>query len=307
MFLQVEKVWPCGHLVKSACHTPQGELPCKHPCDASLDCGHQCPGTCGQCWGGRVHVTCKKKCGRVLPGCGHGCQLPCGTVCLPCKSKCQTTCRHSSCDQSCGMPCKPCHEPCPWKTCPHQECQSLCHKPCKPCPKPCGKKLKCGAEDAEEGNHVCSSFCGERCVCRVCDLKNVVPLSRDGVVLQEENKVVDEHSKLIELGCGHVFGVAALDSYALKACQSVSPCSVLVCPVDSCRRKVVESDCWRYAAWLRERNERLFFTSLHVNTQTHSTPLLKETRTRYIYIYIYRSYTSITNKPCNKALVCCFY
>ncbi|KAK7114307.1 NFX1-type zinc finger-containing protein 1-like [Littorina saxatilis] len=254
---EVEKVWPCGHLVKSACHTPQGELPCKHPCDASLDCGHQCPGTCGQCWGGRVHVTCKKKCGRVLPGCGHGCQLPCGTVCLPCKSKCQTTCRHSSCDQSCGMPCKPCHEPCPWKTCPHQECQSLCHKPCKPCPKPCGKKLKCGAEDAEEGNHVCSSFCGERCVCRVCDLKNVVPLSRDGFVLQEENKVVDEHSKLIKLGCGHVFGVAALDSYALKACQSVSPCSVLVCPVDSCRRKVVESDCWRYAALLRDRNKRL--------------------------------------------------
>ena len=43
---------------------------CSEPCTASLACHHQCRGTCGACFNGRVHRACQENCGRTLV-CGH--------------------------------------------------------------------------------------------------------------------------------------------------------------------------------------------------------------------------------------------
>ena len=253
-------MWPCGHLIKTACNGQRGEWPCNRPCDVTLDCGHVCKGTCGSCWSGRVHVACKEKCGRALPGCGHKCRLPCGTECLPCQEKsCGTSCRHSNCKQPCGTPCPPCSEACPWKSCRHQECDALCHQPCPPCTQPCGKKLKCGPQDPPEGQgHSCSGLCGEKCFCFTCDRKNFVPLVIDGVLTEEESVAVGEDTKLIKLPrCGHIFNVAVLDVYVTKKCQNLQPGCSLTCPVATCNKMILEADCWRYNRLLRERHDRL--------------------------------------------------
>ena len=256
---QVEKIWPCGHLVKSPCHTPFETLLCKHSCGVTLDCGHVCKGTCGTCWSGRVHVECKEKCGRELPGCGHKCRLPCGTECLLCLEKsCGTSCLHGNCKKLCGKPCPPCKEACPWKSCRHQECNALCHQPCPPCAQPCGKKLECGPQDPPEGQgHSCSGLCGEKCFCFTCDRKNFVPLVIDGVLTEEESVAVGEDTKLIKLPrCGHIFNVAALDVYVKGKCQSLPPGGSLTCPADTCDKMILEADYWRYHGLLRERHDR---------------------------------------------------
>ncbi|XP_070191480.1 NFX1-type zinc finger-containing protein 1-like [Littorina saxatilis] len=259
---EVERVWPCGHLVKSACNIPVGELPCDRACEATLDCGHVCSGTCGKCLGGRVHVSCKSKCSRVLPGCGHKCQLPCGTKCLPCKAKqCGTACRHSSCKQSCAVPCPPCMERCPWKTCKHQDCDSLCNQPCKPCPQPCEKKHNDRSGSSADPNHPeqhpCSGVCGEKCVCFICDKKDFVPVMIGNVLTEEESQIINEHTILVKLNCGHVFNVKVLDVYVNTKCPNLPPGKALTCPLATCNKMISETHCWRYARLLRERHDRL--------------------------------------------------
>ncbi|PVD21343.1 hypothetical protein C0Q70_19516 [Pomacea canaliculata] len=159
--VQVERTWPCGHLMKVPCNATPATRPCAQPCQAKLECGHVCQGTCGECWEGRVHKDCGKSCNKLLPGCGHVCPLPCGSKCLPCKEKtCQTRCKHGNCALVCGEPCKPCEERCPWK-CEHVTCQSFCHMPCQPCSLKCDQRLKCG--------HLCSGSCAEICLCYKCE------------------------------------------------------------------------------------------------------------------------------------------
>ncbi|KAK7497647.1 hypothetical protein BaRGS_00011042 [Batillaria attramentaria] len=168
--VQVERMLECGHMMKSQCHVTLDDLPCPASCGAKLDCGHDCPGTCAQCLGGRVHVPCKKPCGKALPGCGHKCTLPCGTKCLPCEQKCRSSCKHGTCTRQCGDPCQPCTEPCE-KQCDHRMCNGTCDEPCESCSRPCTKTLKCG--------HGCRGYCGEECVCRLCDKTKYVRLSDD--------------------------------------------------------------------------------------------------------------------------------
>ena len=88
--------WPCGHEVTIACSATPADCPV--PCRDSLECGHQCSGTCGECRMGRVHKRCKLKCGRGLV-CAHVCKKACAMPCPPCSRDCEDRCLHSSCPE----------------------------------------------------------------------------------------------------------------------------------------------------------------------------------------------------------------
>ncbi|XP_025075950.1 NFX1-type zinc finger-containing protein 1-like [Pomacea canaliculata] len=68
---EVERTWPCGHLMKVPCSATPATRPCVQPCKAKLECGHVCQGTRGECWEGRVHKDCGRPCNKLLLGCGH--------------------------------------------------------------------------------------------------------------------------------------------------------------------------------------------------------------------------------------------
>ncbi|XP_076448801.1 NFX1-type zinc finger-containing protein 1-like isoform X2 [Babylonia areolata] len=259
-----ERVWPCGHLVEGPCHMTPDDLPCTKPCGATLSCGHACPGTCGTCWAGRVHVVCKAKCGRTLLGCGHKCLLLCGTACLPCtKKSCGTACPHSACRLPCGEPCQICMERCPWKGCEHQPCNdsALCHAPCSPCGQRCpNKQLPCSSSNSSEEHphsHPCRGLCGERCICFLCERKNFVPLAIAGVETEEGSVEVGEDEALVKLPqCGHIFKVAVLDVYVKTKAESLPAGAAVTCPLLSCSKRILDKDCWRYHRFFQERHTR---------------------------------------------------
>ena len=170
------------------------EIPCKEPCHATLDCQHQCPGSCGGCLSGRLHTACAADCGRTLV-CGHQCTEPCTNQCPPCSRPCENRCSHSYCPKSCGRPCDPCREPCLW-SCPHLQCTRLCSEPCdRPrCDQPCTTVLPCG--------HPCIGICGETCPskCRVCDRDEVTE-----VFFGDED---EPDARFVQLeDCKHIFEV----------------------------------------------------------------------------------------------------
>ncbi|KAL8616355.1 hypothetical protein ACOMHN_032209 [Nucella lapillus] len=268
----VDRVWPCGHLVQEACHFTPDLLPCKKPCEATLSCTHTCQGTCGTCWAGRVHVPCKEKCGRALPGCGHKCPLLCGTTCLPCTMKsCGAACQHSACKLPCGTPCQLCTEQCPWKSCKHQECSSLCHDPCSPCGQPCPKKLlNCGTE---EHPHRCRGLCGEKCFCFLCEGKNFSPMAIAGVESEEQSLIVGKGTELIKLPqCGHIFKAVVLDVYLKKKTERLPAGAAVTCPVATCNKMILDKDCWRYHRLFRKRHLRFQRIKNNVVKQTTISP-----------------------------------
>ncbi len=66
---------PCDHPVNVPCRivSSPSELkryPCPTSCNTILACKHKCPGTCGTCRTGQLHVPCGQKCGRELI-CSH--------------------------------------------------------------------------------------------------------------------------------------------------------------------------------------------------------------------------------------------
>ena len=125
---KVKKPLPCGHDVELRCFEEPLAKKCTQPCDAALDCGHVCTGTCGRCLQGRLHQSCTSHCGRVLV-CGHQCEVNCTRDCPPCSKACENRCVHSRCGRRCGDRCAPCQEPCEW-VCEHKQCTRLCHEPC---------------------------------------------------------------------------------------------------------------------------------------------------------------------------------
>lgn len=163
-----EKTWPCGHSGIVTCHQKDDAL-CPESCDAILGCDHQCTGTCGKCFQGRLHRPCQNDCKRILV-CGHACTDTCNQ-CPPCTRKCENRCQHSKCNKRCGELCVPCMELCTWR-CEHYQCGRLCSEPCdRPrCDQPCRKTLRCG--------HQCIGLCGEPCPtdCRICDKQKVTEL-----------------------------------------------------------------------------------------------------------------------------------
>ena len=191
--------WPCGHLVSIACSATPAD--CSHPCEATLECGHTCSGTCGECRMGRIHKRCKLHCGRVLI-CSHSCMSRCKESCPPCSAKCENFCGHSECPEKCGEPCTPCHEECLWK-CPHHACTKKCSEMCERprCNEPCNQVLSCG--------HDCCGLCKEECICAEC-----TPV-REIFFGTEEN----ESARFLKLpDCQHVFEITCLDRYELTLC-----------------------------------------------------------------------------------------
>ena len=191
--------WPCGHLVSIACSATPND--CFHPCEATLECGHPCSGTCGECRMGRIHKRCKLHCGRVLI-CSHSCMSRCKESCPPCSAKCENLCGHSECPEKCGEPCTPCHEECLWN-CPHHACAKKCSEMCERprCNEPCNQVLSCG--------HDCCGLCKEECICAEC-----TPV-REIFFGTEEN----ESARFLKLpDCQHVFEVTCLDRYELTLC-----------------------------------------------------------------------------------------
>ena len=191
--------WLCGHLASIACSATPAD--CSHPCEATLECGHTCSGTCGECRMGRIHKRCKEHCGRVLI-CSHSCMSYCKESCPPCSAKCENLCGHSECPEKCGEPCTPCHEECLWK-CPHHACTKKCSEMCDRlrCNEPCNQVLSCG--------HDCCGLCKEECICAEC-----TPV-REIFFGEEEN----ESARFIKLpDCQHVFEVTGLDRYEVTVC-----------------------------------------------------------------------------------------
>ena len=192
--------WPCGHHVSIACSATPND--CFHPCETTLECGHTCSGTCGECRMGRIHKRCQLHCGRVLI-CSHSCMSRCKESCPPCSAKCENLCGHSECPEKCGEPCTPCHEECLWK-CPHHACTKKCSEMCERprCNEPCNQVLSCG--------HDCCGLCKEECICAEC-----TPVREIFFGEEEENK----SARFIKLpDCLHVFEVTGLDRYELTVC-----------------------------------------------------------------------------------------
>ncbi|KAK3789138.1 hypothetical protein RRG08_012128 [Elysia crispata] len=166
----VQYTWPCGHKEIVECHQKPSRYPCPHPCDAVLDCGHKCKGSCSKCLEGKVHLACGDICGKKLP-CGHLCTKYCIEPCKPCSKPCPTKCKHGGCckpgkkQEICGHICIPCKEPCR-RQCKCQTCDNLCSEYCskQPCTKRCTRTLEC--------QHTCAGICGELCVCATCNEVN---------------------------------------------------------------------------------------------------------------------------------------
>lgn len=92
----------CKHNVDVACPVSVSETSfrCPQPCTSLLSCGHQCPGTCGQCipeetvdgWMPK-HKPCKKQCGRRYATCNHFCRKQCHSDkdCGSCTAQCEVS------------------------------------------------------------------------------------------------------------------------------------------------------------------------------------------------------------------------
>uniref|UniRef100_A0A8W8IV13 RZ-type domain-containing protein n=1 Tax=Magallana gigas TaxID=29159 RepID=A0A8W8IV13_MAGGI len=196
----VRGIFKCGHVGNILCFKVDLDSAiCTYPCSEYLSCDHQCRGTCGECFNGKLHVGCKERCNRTLV-CGHICPDNC-SKCPSCKRPCENRCVHSRCMQSCGELCVRCVEKCNW-TCRHYKCTKRCFEPCnRPrCNKPCLKLLKC--------NHKCIGLCGEPCPkkCRICNRGEVTE-----IFFGTED---EDDARFVELeDCGHVFEVTGLDHY----------------------------------------------------------------------------------------------
>ena len=197
--------WPCGHEVTIACSATQADCPI--PCVATLECGHQCSGKCGECRMGRVHKRCGLRCDRVLV-CSHLCKEPCPMSCPPCSLLCENRCVHATCKHQCGEACVPCSHKCGWR-CVHYKCDRRCGELCnRPrCDKPCKKILKCGSRRYPRP---CRRLCGEVCICAVCE-KNDGTDAITEIFLGGED---EEDALFIQLpDCKHIFAVSDLDKY----------------------------------------------------------------------------------------------
>ena len=213
----VERELRCGHVGQMNCYVKStGAIQCNEPCQADLECGHKCSGTCSECYQGRVHRRCQQKCERTLV-CSHICKENCSKACPPCTQPCSITCVHSKCPKRCGEKCTPCRERCSWQ-CEHKKCNKVCYEICdrEPCNEPCRRTIKkCG--------HPCVGLCGEQCpkLCRICNKEEL-----EEIFFGSED---EEDARFLQLSdCKHVFEVGGLDKYmqleegetsvALKSC-----------------------------------------------------------------------------------------
>lgn len=234
--VETEKTLPCGHKIKDLCSRLTDKTKCPGKCEALLECGHPCVGTCGECHMGRLHMRCRQNCGRQLV-CGHTCNFPCASTCPPCTKLCNNFCVHSQCPRKCYEVCDLCMEPCQWQ-CQHFRCTQPCGYPCDrpPCDEPCTKTLKCG--------HQCIGLCGERCptLCRICNREEV----REVFFGTEDS----EDARFIVLeDCCHFFEVTSLDDW-VSATDSEAPGVVKFKTCPKCRTPIRKS--LRYSNQVKE-------------------------------------------------------
>ncbi|PSN54493.1 hypothetical protein C0J52_05539 [Blattella germanica] len=241
-FVESHTVAGCGHVVQLPCYKRAGiqsnseELLsyCRMKCNADLQCGHKCLGTCYDCLQGRIHVPCKMNCGRILI-CGHKCGTPCASSCPPCNKKCEMRCYHNRCNKTCGQPCTPCSEKCNW-ICEHYKCTKRCSEPCNrpPCEHPCKKKLKCG--------HPCIGFCGEPCprLCRICNKEEVTTIKLGS---EDED---DARFVLLE-DCSHIVEARDLEYWLLVS--NKGEITIAQCPL--CKTTIKRNR--RYSNIIKER------------------------------------------------------
>uniref|UniRef100_A0A8C5L5Q0 Zinc finger, NFX1-type containing 1 n=1 Tax=Jaculus jaculus TaxID=51337 RepID=A0A8C5L5Q0_JACJA len=234
----------CGHSQQVKCCNVEDikyglPVKCTTKCDAILECGHPCPGSCHSCFEGRFHERCQQPC-KCLLICAHKCQEPCTGECPPCQRMCQNRCVHSQCKKKCGQPCSPCVEPCVWR-CQHYQCTRLCSEPCNrpACYVPCTKLLGCG--------HPCIGLCGEPCPrkCRVCHQDEVTQ-----IFFGSED---EPDARFVQLeDCSHIFEVQALDRYMNDQDDKVA-IRLKVCPV--CQVPIRKN--LRYGTIIKRRLEEI--------------------------------------------------
>ena len=245
----VTRTLRCGHKIEMrCCHNPE-YVRCPAVCGAKLQCGHQCSGTCGDCWQRKSHKICQNPCRRILV-CLHRCRAICCEPCPPCASRCSRRCPHEKCKEHCSKPCNPCGQPCTW-SCPHYQCNNLCGEECdRPrCDAPCPKKLPaCG--------HQCIGLCGETCptACAICYTEKLSSMLRDGRV----NKT--EPTRCLQLfDCGHIITVKSMDEWMLR--QQSSDVQLMRCP--RCSTPITFS--YRYGNLVKRTLKNLD----HVKAQVH--------------------------------------
>lgn len=101
--LVTKHVSSCKHdiVVKCSLDVTKENFKCPSPCQASLLCGHPCPGSCSRCSATSAdgkpivkHVGCKVPCGRKAATCSHNCSRAChyGKVCGLCQQPCEVSC-----------------------------------------------------------------------------------------------------------------------------------------------------------------------------------------------------------------------
>ncbi|PSN31867.1 hypothetical protein C0J52_22821 [Blattella germanica] len=217
MELVVSKVTPiCGHVIEIPCYLQSEVCPesesiltrCQMPCEAILDCEHQCRGTCAGCRQGQVHQSCDERCEKILV-CGHRCKLRCSDTCQPCTNRCLNSCEHMRCSRECGFPCIQCKEPCSW-VCPHKKCTKLCSDICdrQPCNEACDKLLAC--------LHPCIGFCGEPCppFCSICNESDITEI----LGIKDNSSL-----RFVYLeDCGHTIEVKELENWLSASCREIN-------------------------------------------------------------------------------------
>ena len=229
----VTKTMLCDHTVNVECFKEADSTKCNQPCLQKLDCGHDCSGKCGSCYIGRIHRPCKGTCNKIRP-CGHNCSYPCTEVCPPCTRACGWKCSHDKkCKKKCFQPCDDCTENCRFK-CEHGACENECKAVCSVsnCEETCQKRNNC--------KHECFGFCGEACVCILCDEK----LLRNPI-----GQVFDEKSVFVQLpDCKCIFEASVLDRYMATPTTTTRGDFTKRCP--HCQRSI-QTDIRRYSKALK--------------------------------------------------------
>ncbi|PSN31868.1 hypothetical protein C0J52_22820 [Blattella germanica] len=194
MELVVSTVTPiCGHVIEIPCYLQSEVCPesesilsrCQMPCEAILDCEHQCRGTCVGCRQGKVHQSCDERCEKILV-CGHRCKLRCSDTCQPCTNRCLNSCEHMRCSRECRFPCIQ----------------------CKPCNEACDKLLAC--------LHPCIGFCGEPCppFCSICNESDITEI----LGIKDNSSL-----RFVYLeDCGHTIEVKELENWLSASCREIN-------------------------------------------------------------------------------------
>jgi hypothetical protein len=248
---QVDVTLPCGHKHVVTCCKQSQPVVCDAACECSLACKHPCPGTCGTCFQGRLHVPCQQKCDRMLV-CGHVCRAACSD-CPPCERPCMRRCTHSRCERPCWEDCVPCREPCGWR-CEHYACTQQCGEPCdRPrCDIPCTKLLPCG--------HPCVGLCSEPCpkLCRICDKDKLC-----AIFFGNED---EPDARFIQLDCQHVFEVTGIDEWLDRDVDTANEIQPVQCP--SCKRPVYS--VLRYGELIKQVEAEIDVVKIKIARQKES-------------------------------------